>query len=182
MNFRNQYSDLFANPSSWNWQVSTSDWNNGRRIYLTNGSMNVIILGNFTGTGSIITYPNFPKTGTWYELLTGNQLNVTNTTIPVTLSQSELRIYTDQKVTLPNGISAPKYDSDCTIYPSVTNQFVTVSSTSAVNSVKVYNLQGSLLQSFNNKTEIDISNLSNGLYLLEVNTLQGRSIHKIVKE
>jgi hypothetical protein len=182
MNFRNQYSDLFANPSSWNWQVSTSDWDNGRRIFLTNGSMNVIILGNFTGTGAIITYPNFPKTGTWYELLTGNQLNVTNTTIPLTLSQGELRIYTDRQVNLPNGISVPTFDADCTIYPTVTNQFVTVSSSSAVNAVKVYNLQGSLLKSFNAKTNIDLSNFINGMYLLEVQTNKGLSVHKIIKE
>jgi len=113
LNFRQQHSDLFINPVSWNWQVAQTDWNNGRRVYLQNNDITAVILGNFTTT-SITSYPSFGKTGTWYELLSGNTLTVTdpssNMTLP--LAPFEVRIYTDKAVN--TGI------------PDVTNSSVTV--------------------------------------------------------
>jgi len=182
INFRKQYSDLFASPTSWNWQVSTSDWSNGRRIFLTNGTISAIIVGNFTGTGSVTAYPTFSKTGIWYELLTGTQLNVTNTSMSLTLQQSELRIYTDQQVTLPNGLIDPIAQSNTTVFPTQTTDFVYVSTSSIVKNINVFNMQGSLLKSSANTTEINIHTLNKGVYLFEVQTADGISTHKIVKE
>lgn len=182
MNFRNQYSDLFSNPTNWNWQVTTTDWVNGRRIYLTNGTISTVILGNFTGTGPITANPNFPKTGTWYNLLTGEQLNVTSTSMPITMQLGDLLIYTDQQVTLPNGVSNPTNQSGISVFPTKTSGFVYITSQDAVKSVNIYSLQGSLIKTVTNSTSVNISNLIEGVYVLEVNTLQGKSIHKIIKE
>ncbi|MDR3652073.1 MAG: alpha-amylase family glycosyl hydrolase [Paludibacter sp.] len=182
INFRDQYSDLFSNPTSWNWQVTTTDWTNGRRIYLTNGSLNVVILGNFTGTGAITANPNFPKTGTWYELLSGNQLNVTNTSTPITMQLGDLLIYTDQQITLPTGLNNPVVQSSATVFPTVTSGFVYITSSGTVQTVNIYSLQGSLLKAVSNSTTVDFSKLTSGVYIMEVNTSAGRSIHKIIKQ
>lgn len=182
INFRNQYSDLFSNPTSWNWQVSTADWANGRRIYLTDGSINVVVMGNLTGTGTITAYPNFPKTGIWYDLISGTQLNVTNTSMPITMQLGDLLIYTDKQVNLSSGIKDVTSDISTKIFPTETIDNVYISTASTVKSVSVYNLQGLLMKSVFNKTEIDLKNLSNGVYLIQVNTLEGRSIHKIIKK
>jgi 1,4-alpha-glucan branching enzyme len=159
--------------------ISQSDWNAGRRIALAHPDLDMVVLGNFNATATITAYPNFQKTGTWYELMTGNTLNVTDTQMTFSMPAGQLLIYTDKVL---SGISNPVSDPDCRVYPSVTDSRVYVSSSTAVKSVKVYNIQGALIKNSQNDTEIDISNLSNGLYLMEVNTLQGRSIHKIVKE
>jgi hypothetical protein len=182
MNFRNQYSDLFSNPSSWNWQVTSSDWTNGRRIYLTNSSISTIILGNFTGTGPITATPSFPSTGIWYDLLTGNQLNVTNTSMPITMQLGDLLIYTNKQITLPNGVNNPVSQSDVSVFPTETSGFVYITSPDAVKTVNIYNLQGSLVETFTNSTSVNVSNLTSGVYIMEVNTLQGKSIHKIIKQ
>ena len=182
MNFRNQYSDLFSNPTSWNWQVTTTDWTNGRRIYLTNGSLSTVILGNLTGTGPITANPNFPSTGIWYDLLTGNQLNVTNTSMPITLQLGSLLIYTNQQITLPSAVNNPVSQSDVTVFPTETSGYVYITSPDAVKSVNIYSLQGSLVETFTNSSSVNVSNLTSGVYLMEVNTLQGKSIHKIIKQ
>jgi hypothetical protein len=182
MNFRNQYSDLFSNPSSWNWQVTTSDWANGRRIYLTNGTLSTVILGNLTGTGPITATPNFPSTGIWYDLLTGNQLNVTNTSMPITMQLGSLLIYTNQQITLPSAVNNPVDQSGISVFPTETSGFVYITSPDAVKSVNIYSLQGSLVKTITNSTSVNVSNLTAGVYIMEVNTLQGKSIHKIIKQ
>lgn len=182
LNFRNQYSSLFSNPSSWNWQVTTSDWSNGRRIFVTDGNMNVIVLGNFTGTGAITATPNFPNTGTWYELISGNQLNVTNTGMTVTMQIGDLLIYTDKPVNLPNAVNSPKADTGCTIFPSAGTGLFNVNSASLIKDVSVYSLEGQLIKSFNTTSQIDISSFASGMYLIQVQTIKGNSVHKIIKE
>jgi len=182
MNFRNQYSDLFSNPTSWNWQVTTTDWTTGRRIYLTNGTISTVILGNFTGTGPITANPDFPTTGTWYNLLTGEQLNVTNTSMPITMQLGDLLIYTDKQVTLPNGINNPFSQSGISVFPTVTSGFVYITSPETIKNVNIYSLQGSLIKTVTNSTSVNLSTLISGVYILEVNTQQGKSIQKIIKQ
>ena len=182
MNFRNQYSDLFSNPTSWNWQVTTSDWTNGRRILLTNGNISALILGNFTGTGSINATTNFPKTGIWYNLFTGEQLNVTNTAMQITMQLGDLLIFTDKQVTLPTGLINPVAQDSTSVFPTETADKVYISTPSIVKSIKVYSMEGSVMKTVTNSTEINIQNLSNGVYIMEVQTLEGKSIHKIIKQ
>jgi len=182
MNFRNLYSDLFSNPTSWNWQVTTNDWVSGRRIYLTNGTISAIILGNFTGTGPITANPNFPKTGIWYNLLTGAQLNVTNTSMPITMQLGDLLIYTDQQVNLPNGVNNPIDQSGISVFPTVTSGIVYITSPVAVKNVNIYSLQGSLVKTILNNTTVNITDLNSGVYIMEVITFEGKSIHKIIKQ
>jgi hypothetical protein len=182
LNFRNQYSDLFSNPTSWNWQVTTTDWANGRSIYLSNNTLSTVILGNFTGIGPITANPTFPSTGIWYDLLTGNQLNVTNTSMPITMQLGDLLIYTNKQITLPNGVNNPVSQSGISVFPTQTSGFVYITSPDAVKSVNIYSLQGSLLKTGTNSTSVDFTSLPNGVYILVVNTLQGKSIHKIIKQ
>ena len=111
LNFRQQYSSLFDNPASWNWQVSQSDWDNGRRVYLQNNDITVVVLGNFTTT-PVTSYPSFGKTGTWYELLSGSAITVTDPNMVLPLNPFDVRIYTDKAV--------------YTGIPTVTNSSVTV--------------------------------------------------------
>ena len=163
--------------------IGGSDWTAGRRIALSHSDLNMVVLGNFDATATVVANPNFTRPGTWYNLLTGEELNVTNTSMTISMQPGDLLIYTDRKVELPSGISSPTtVDSNCTIYPSVTHGPVYISTSTAVKNVNIYNLQGSFLKTAANTTEISIANFSNGMYLMEVTTLQGRSIHKIIKE
>lgn len=178
ISLRKSYPTAFT-QSTFGLNISQSDWNAGRRIALTHSSLNMVVLGNFNASATVTASPNFQKTGTWYELMSGTTLNVNDTQMTLSMPAGQLLIYTDKII---SGVSNPVADPDCKVYPSATDSKVYVSSSTAVKSVKVYNIQGALIKNSQNDSEIDISNLSNGLYLMEVNTLQGRSIHKIVKE
>ena len=71
-------------------------------LSLPSGSLrNVIILANFNVTNQSIT-PNFPFTGTWYNLMDDSSITVTSTTAPITIPAGEFRIFGNQLATLSN--------------------------------------------------------------------------------
>lgn len=198
LNLRKQYPNAF-DYGELNCQVSQSDWDNGRRIEIKHNDLNMIAVGNFKTTedafnGVIDAYPNFSKTGDWYELLTGTKLSVTkvgdyrdNTQ---QLQPGEVRIYTDRKIQAPDmphipepdGIRELSSDKDTFVYPTVTNGKIFVSTKGELQQTVIYNLHGKLVKTFvQNEKEFDISNLPGGLYILKAVSSTGNSIHKIVK-
>ncbi|MHB9055432.1 MAG: alpha-amylase family glycosyl hydrolase [Paludibacteraceae bacterium] len=161
--------------------ISESDWYAGKIIVLTHSDLNMVMLGNFQPSGSIAVNPGFPKTGMWYELLTGEELNVSNTNMSISVNAGDVKIYTDIKVNIGSGVSSVKAAIDCTIYPNVTSGKIWISTPAKVENVIIYNVQGALQRSYNNMTEIDASDLSSGMYLMEINTDKGKATEKFVK-
>ena len=161
--------------------IGSSDWANGRRIALTHNDLNMVVLGNFQPDASITANPNFPKTGMWYELLTGQELNVTNTKMTMNMQKGQLLIYTDRKVDIGSGVNTVKAEINCTIHPNVTTGKVWISTTSEVRNVNIYNVHGALQLNRSNTSEIDASDLSSGMYLMEIVTDEGKAIEKFVK-
>lgn len=74
------------------------------------------------------------------------------------------------------------------VFPNPANDILTVSSPEAFSQIEIYSLQGKKLRSFNtnqNKvTDINISSLQGGVYILKVNNSKGKLINfsKIMKE
>ncbi|MDD3320054.1 MAG: alpha-amylase family glycosyl hydrolase [Paludibacter sp.] len=178
---RKMYPTAFT-QGTFSTQVGTDDWSAGKRIALSHTDLNMIVLGNFNSTATANTSPSFQKTGTWYNLISGQELNVSNTSMTITLQPGELQIYTDRKIDFPNAVNNPVVDNDCFVYPTTTNSSIYISSPNTVESVMIYSLQGAVIKQTNFTTEIDVTNLSNGMYILQVETSKGKSIHKIIKD
>jgi len=162
--------------------VTQSDWNTGRRIALSHADLSMVMLGNFNASATITASPNFPKTGIWYNLLTGEELNVTNTAMTISMQAGDLLIYTDKKVNFTSAVNNPKTLLNCNVFPTVTVGKVYVTTPNAVKEIKVYNMQGLLLKTVASQPEVDLSTLSTGIYLMEVSTLDGKGSYKIVKQ
>jgi len=181
MTLRKMYPTAFT-QGTFDLNIAVADWNTGRRIALTHSDLDMVVLGNFNASATITATPNFQKTGVWYNLLTGAQLNVTNTAMTITMQPGDLLIYTDRSINFPNGISNPIVQKNTTVFPTETTKFVYITTPYTIKNVNIYNMQGSLIKTEKNNSTIDVENLTKGLYILEVNTLQGISIHKIIKE
>jgi hypothetical protein len=142
----------------------------------------MVLLGNFNASATITASPNFPKTGIWYNLLTGEELNVTSTSMTISMQAGDLLIYTDKKVNITSAVNNPKTVLNCTIFPTVTEGKVYVTTPNAVKDIKVYNMQGLLLKTVASQTEVDLSTLSTGIYVMEISTSEGKGCYKIVKQ
>lgn len=68
-----------------------------KNIKLSGSGVDVQVIGNYDVAAQTATI-NFSKTGTWYDYVTGNTLNVTNTSTNVTLNPGEYHIYSSVKL------------------------------------------------------------------------------------
>ncbi|MDD3077881.1 MAG: alpha-amylase family glycosyl hydrolase [Paludibacter sp.] len=177
---RKMYQTAFS-EGTFSAQMGSSDWSNGRRISLTHNDLNMVVLGNFQSSASVVAYPSFSKTGTWYNLFTGESMNVSDVNMTMTLEPGELLIYTDRQISFADGIDDPVSAQNCLIYPTITSESVFISTDAKVESVSVYNIEGVLVKYISESKEVDLSSFNNGIYLVKVSTSKGDYISKILK-
>lgn len=105
---RNGY-EVFKNGS-----VELSLAGRVKRIKLGHNTMNVVVLGNMDVTAQDGD-PSFHNTGWWYEYFTGDSINVTNVNAPLTLEPGEYRIYTTEKLPVPDTYAPVGLEDDVTV-------------------------------------------------------------------
>ena len=97
IDFRMKNSDMFTSSASLSWKVTTSDWNNGRSLLLTNssGSKKVVVVGNFLNDATNVT-ANFQSTETWYNVMNrAETLNVTSPSMTISVPANSFKMYSN---------------------------------------------------------------------------------------
>ena len=161
---REQYADAFDNQSYWDMQIGANNWG-GRRICLNSPDLKMVIVGNFSPSGSLVTYPNFPTAGTWYDLMTGEPMDVTNTNMTITLDAGKFKVLTNKEIDLSAGISVIRKGK---LSLQQTPDYLTIVTTEPVVSAKIYTINGILLKQVQGKNTISIVGLPKGCYILNV--------------
>jgi hypothetical protein len=166
-----------------NYAISPNGTNLYQRIYIYDTSLpanqiqNVVVLANFSSSTANIT-PDFPFTGTWYNLMDDTSINVTSTTAQLSIGAGQFRVYGNR----PSTLSTPSFDplEDVKIYPNPSSAYFSISK--AVNQADIFTTTGQLVRSFGPELEgyqYNISDLSKGLYLVKITDENGRS--KLIK-
>lgn len=86
------------------------------------------------------------------------------------------RYSTGYKYVKPNSITELELTQNISVYPNPTSGIINIvesKGNSKIKSISVYDISGKLIQSINNVSSIDISNLNNGLYTLQIHTSNG---------
>lgn len=156
------------------------------KIYVTDNTLpegelsSVVVLSNFNVTATNVV-PNFPSTGTWYNLMDNTTIDVTNAAAPLNLQPGEYRIYGNQAVTLgnenPEGIQAA-------LFPNPANGEFTLNVPTT--RVEIYSLTGQLVKAFDGGgayRAYGIDDLAKGMYLVKItDTANRQSAKKLIKE
>jgi hypothetical protein len=142
------------------------------RLFLWDNSMsptqlkNVVILTNFDVYSKNVT-PDFPYTGTWYNLMDNSTINVTSTTDPISIEAGGFRIYGNQASTL--GTDMFELNGEIYLYPNPVTNYFTLNATTS--KVEIYSLSGQLVKSFNanqaKEYQFSVSDLSKGMYIVK---------------
>jgi len=148
------------------------------KIYIFDNSLpstslkNVVVLANFDVSAQNII-PNFPNTGTWYDLMdeTGNtSINVTNTSTAINLAAGTFKIYGNATSTLSNDDFV--FADDFILYPNPATSSFRVNK--SVETVTIYDTTGKLISTFKGdfqkNHEFNISNITQGLYIVNFKT------------
>ncbi|MDA3953323.1 MAG: alpha-amylase family glycosyl hydrolase [Bacteroidales bacterium] len=150
-----------------------------KSINLFGNEMNVVILGNFDVTSTFVS-AQFPNTGNWFELYSGDTLSVTHTEQSIILEAGEYRFYTDLKLNQPNFPTSihnklAQNDFVINVFPNPSSDkfFFEIKEGNTNNSVLyIYDIQGQLKIKTNNTNqnsiELDAAELQNGIYFYKL--------------
>lgn len=170
-----------------NYSISTNGSNIRQRIYIYDDALpstqlkNVVVLANFSVAAQNIT-PDFPYTGTWYNLMDNTSLVVSNTTTPINIAAGQFAIYGNKLVTL--NMDQFETSEGISLYPNPSSDYFTVNANVA--KVEIYSLSGQLVKTFGKQSDqyqYSIGELNNGLYLVKATDLNNREkTMKLIKQ
>ena len=167
-------------------------------IKYQSNQLSAVIIGNFDVVEQEIV-PNFPFGGTWYNYLTGQTLNVTNTGMGINLAPGEFRVFLNQNIIPPannfiiptNLNDIPEEMKEILVYPNpFTNQVTFFASDVKSNNatISIYDISGRMILSKsglnlrNSAGEtIDLPELKNGVYIYNINVDGINTRGKIIK-
>lgn len=154
-----------------------------RSITWGSGSNRVFIIGNFnvSGGSKYTGAKSFtlPSGNSWYDYLAGGTVPL-DAGKSITLQPGEVKVYTGSKQTLPNvpssydfttGITEATADAEkvCTVYPTITTDFVTVDTKKEIKNIYFTSLGGSIIPAKADANNVvETNSLSTGWYLLVV--------------
>ena len=160
---------------------------NLKSIRVDHETMNVNIMGNFDITGQFFE-SSFASTGTWYDFLTGDSINVTDVNETMILAPGEFHIFTDQRLEVPGEDLVPfevefedntvtsneeLIEAGISVYPNPVQDFLTIrSELGDINNAKIISLTGEELLNIDisnsSENRIPTSFLSSGIYIIEL--------------
>ena len=162
---REQYGAAFDNQSYWDMQIGYNNWAAGRRICLNSPDLKMVIAGNFSTNGNAVINYNFPATGTWYDLMTGETIEVTNTSMTTSLAPNKFKILTNKKIDLSSGIDTAKNEK---LSVKQTPDYLNIIAEEPVIAAKIYNINGLLIKQMRGENVIPIDILPKGCYFLNI--------------
>jgi glycosidase len=168
-----------------------------KRLWLNHASMDVLVLGNFD-VSTITFNADFQHTGRWYELWSGDSLDVTNTAMQYTLGAGEYRFYTTTRLPKPNldfvleAEDALAIQNGLHVWPNPTSeriQFTYDLPESGTATVGLYDLSGRQVRTIPagfqdmglHQMAFDMSDLPAGNYILRVQHGSGTLSRPVLK-
>lgn len=141
----------------------------------------VFVLTNATNAVSDVP-ANFPYTGTWYNLMDGTPITVTNTAMNVSIETDGFRIYGNKQELL----SQTNFEKTKVVLqpnPSTGSFFINTTT----KNVTIYNLTGQLVKEFKGSFDTNysyaIDGLNSGMYLVKItDENNNQSTMKLIKK
>lgn len=142
---------------------------------------NVIIIANFSVSSQNVN-PNFPYTGTWYNLMDNSTFNVANTSDVIPLGAGQFRIFGNKPATLST--NTIKATTELILYPNPVKD--TFSVNKKIEALTIHDITGKVVKSFKGNFgenhEFSISNLPASLYIVKItNDAKEENTLKIIK-
>jgi hypothetical protein len=148
-----------------------------------NKNIDIIVLANFSATSNVTTTADVKTVGTWFNYLTGEQINIRRKDHVLTLKPGELVILTSRKVN--NAVSIDETladDKKCIVLPTIAEDNITIIAEETPASVEVINLSGNVVAKAENTDNISVDGLAKGHYIVRVLIDDTISTHRIIKK
>lgn len=171
---------LDINNADFDWEVTSAN----KWISIDGTEMDAVVAANFEATESSVS-PGFPVSGIWYDLFSGEEVEIESTSPTLEYEPGEFHIYTSEKVDdvkedlVPwstNTITAINTDQDndeISVYPNPTTDIIRIKNNmTAQTAMEIIDINGQTLIIKevlpNNSIEIDMSAFPEGLYTVRI--------------
>ena len=172
-----------ASLSIWVKSMSDSYGLESYRIGVYTGSGTPVSSSDFTvisGLGPLSApYPNWAER---VQSLTAYDGQVIRIGIKCQSSDTYMFMVDDFKVTVATMSNSDFVSSKIAVYPNPAKDIINISSDELeIQSVVLNDINGRMVKSATNLSQINISDLNNGIYFAEITTNEGKSTKKIIK-
>lgn len=190
ISLRTQNPEFFRAENVTAVNLTGSTWDKPRRMDISykdpenaGEDIYIVVLANYSATTNTNTTADVPHTGTWYNYLTGEQVNIRRKNQVLKLKPGELLILTSREI--DNVVSIDETLSDensCFVLPTIAEDNITVISKETPASIEIINLSGNVVAKEFNTDNVSLSNLSSGHYIVKVLIDNNISTHRIIKK
>jgi len=154
---------------------------------------NAVVIGNFDVVDRS-TSLRFDHTGMWYDLITGDSMLVSSTSVNMTLDPGEYHLYFDKNQQLTTSTSDIVLTGvEFNLYPNPTNSETQLVITADRNldvqasiisshGVKVSDVDLQMIRKGKEYVKLEVESLSSGLYYVLIESVEGRGLVSFVKE
>jgi hypothetical protein len=153
-------------------------------IYRKSEKANLIFAVNFN-TDNTNARIAFPKGGTWYEIISGEKLEVSNQTVNYPMTPGQTAIFSDNEDDVETATAdiMPKSEINLTVYPNPCSEFITIDTKEKIQDISILNISGQKVKTLEtNQNKFDISDLTSGIYFVIVKTEKNQAVKKLVKK
>ncbi len=153
-------------------------------IYRKSEKANLIFAVNFN-TDNTNARIAFPKGGTWYEIISGEKLEVSNQTVNYPMTPGQTVIFSDNEDDVETATAdiMPKSEINLTVYPNPCSEFITIDTKEKIQDISILNISGQKVKTLEtNQNKFDISDLTSGIYFVIVKTEKNQAVKKLVKK
>lgn len=165
-------------------------------VRLFHEDLDVLTVANFNVTRQTVA-PGFSKSGTWYDYLSGKEVDVTDDNFTLDLGPGEYHIFTSREIVPPAGytpfpfvVTEPPVEQGSYLYPNIAlggdvirfvdNQIVAITNVRLVN-VMGQTIHVNYVQTGEGRAEIILpENLANGMYVVDVESLDYIRRYKLI--
>ena len=190
ISLRTQNPEFFRAENVTAVNLTGSTWDKPRRMDISykdpenaGEDIYIVVLANYSATTNTNTTADVPHTGTWYNYLTGEQVNIRRKNQVLKLKPGELLILTSREI--DNVVSIDETLSDensCIVLPTIAEDNITVISKETPASIEIINLSGNVVAKEFSTDNVSLSNLSSGHYIVKVLIDNNISTHRIIKK
>jgi hypothetical protein len=161
-----------------------------RSVIWGEGVNRVFVVSNVSTTSQEFTLPT--GTTNWYDYLANNS-NAMKSETKVTINPGEIKVYTAQYFQLPEvptkyifddyvGFENIESENNCVVYPTISDNIIHIETSDEIQTIEVVNIQGQKVISEGNVNTINVSSLSQGLYMVIINFENRQEAHKFYRK
>ncbi|MCR4558655.1 MAG: T9SS type A sorting domain-containing protein, partial [Bacteroidales bacterium] len=152
-------------------------------IYRKSENANLIFAVNFN-TKETSAKIAFPKSGVWYDIVSGKRLEVSDLNVSYNLAAGQTAIFSDSETNVPTAVSdiTPKSNVNLIVYPNPCTEIVNITADEKIEKISILNANGQKIKTLQTKQNtFDMSDLKSGIYFIVVKAGKYEAVKKVVK-